>query len=102
MEGITADSALLRITCFDHFPYYQMIVFDQPTIDLGMIELKVNLNELEAAEVIYRKPMYERETDRLVVNVEGTILSERGTVMELLRSAPKIIVKASGQIEVVG
>ena len=46
--------------------------------------------------------MFERETDRLIVNVEGTILSERGTVIELLRSAPKVIIKASGQIEVVG
>ena len=75
---------------------------NQSLFDLGETKLNEKIQELEGVEIVHRKPMYTREVGKLVVNVEGTILSERGTILELLKSAPNVIVRSDGGVSVAG
>ncbi len=66
---------------------------DQPGLkDVGETTLQESAAELEAVEVIGKKPLFEQKVDRLVVNVANTITSAGGTALEVLERSPGVIV----------
>jgi hypothetical protein len=59
-------------------------VYVAPTI------LKVSSTELQSVTVAAEKPMFEQHIDKLVVNVENSITSAGGTILEVLQRSPGI------------
>lgn len=79
--GIQKTEILLKITAFGYEDYFELKNFkisDGQMIDIGDVILKLNIQTLEGVQVVYTKPMFERKLGKLIVNVEGTILSEKG------------------------
>ena len=102
--GIEPRNVLIRFTSDGLKDVYLSKSFDNNSnlFDLGEIKLEESIQELEGVVILHRKPMYTREGGKLIVNVEGTILSERGTILELLKSAPNVIVRSDGGVSVAG
>ena len=104
LYGIEPRNVILRFTSDGLMDVYLTQSFDSDVnlVDLGKVKMADAIQNLDGVEIIYRKPMYTREVGKLVVNVEGTILSERGTILELLKSAPNVIVRSDGGVSVAG
>ena len=95
-----------RITC--SAVGHSKFLSKQIKIDTGKTILPDILLEKEAAglkEVIVKakKPLYEQQPDRLVINVQGSINSSGNTVLEILQKSPGISVdKQSNNISMNG
>ena len=102
--GIIPRNVLIKYTSDGLLDVYIAKKFDEniEAFDLGQVKMNEAIQEVEGVEIIHRKPMYTREVGKLIVNVEGTILSERGTILELLKSAPNVIVRSNGGVSVAG
>jgi hypothetical protein len=59
----------------------------------------LSLNELS---VVAQRPFVERRADRLIVNVENSIISAGSSAMEVLERAPGVIVSANDAISIRG
>lgn len=70
--------------------------------NLGDIVLRDSGLQLDEVSVIAKKPMVERRSDRLIVNVEGTMLASGASAMDVLERSPGIIVNANDGISVRG
>src|SRR5688572_29113607 len=70
--------------------------------NLGDIQLRSAGLQLDEVSVIAQKPFIERRSDRLIVNVEGSILSSGSSAMEVLERSPGIIVSSNDAITVRG
>lgn len=68
-----------------------------PTLQLAL-EAK-NLNEVV---VVGQKPFIEQKLDKMIVNVENSIVSSGGTAMEVLEKAPGIMVDKDDKISLKG
>lgn len=102
LYGIDRSNCILKVTANGYVNYFQNVVFKDSITELDPISMSLLTQSMGDVEVVVRKPMFERDLDKLVVNVEGTILSEKGSVIDLLRSAPNVIVKSDGSVSVVG
>jgi len=70
--------------------------------NLGDIQLSSSGLHLEEISVVAQRPFIERRSDRLIVNVEGSILSSGASAMEVLERSPGIIVSANDAITIRG
>lgn len=58
---------------------------------------------LEEVQVVGRKPLYEQKIDRLVVNVENSIVSSGSTALDILERSPGVLInRQSNSISLVG
>jgi outer membrane receptor for ferrienterochelin and colicin len=58
---------------------------------------------LDEVVVVAEKPLYTQKVDRMVINVEGSIVSSGGTALEVLERSPGVVVdRQSNNISVVG
>ena len=67
-------------------------------------EIILRPDDLELAEVsvVAQKPFVERKSDRLIVNVENSILAAGSSAMEVLAKAPGIVVSPGDAISIRG
>lgn len=72
------------------------------SVDLGLVALKPQSATLEDVVVTSQRPMIHREQDRLIVNVEGSILSTGNSTLEILEKSPGIIVDQDGNLSMNG
>lgn len=71
------------------------------TLDLGKILLKENTESLEEVVIKSKKRIIERKVDRLVFNVEKSVIAEGGNGIDILKVAPRVQVQ-NGVIEILG
>ncbi|MDO9399679.1 MAG: outer membrane beta-barrel family protein [bacterium] len=71
-------------------------------IDLGDIKLIRSVNNLNEITIISKTPIIERKADRIVFNVENSILSSGKSSLELLSLSPNVWVSNSGSISLNG
>ncbi len=58
---------------------------------------------LEEVEVIASKPLYTQEVDRMVINVENSIVSVGGSALDILERSPGVVLdRQSNKISIVG
>lgn len=70
---------------------------------LAPIQLKSSAKtQLKEVTVQARKPLFERETDRIVVNVEGSTLSAGATSLEILSRSPGVTVDQNDNLALRG
>ena len=70
--------------------------------NLGTIILETTAEELSEVAVVAEKPFIQREQDKLVVNVENSIVSAGGTTLEVLAKSPGIIIDQDDNISLSG
>jgi len=75
----------------------------QQPLKLGTIALRESATDLETVEVTARKPLFEQEVDRLVVNVQSSITAAGNSALEVLERSPGIVVdRQNGSISMGG
>jgi hypothetical protein len=62
------------------------------TGDLGTFRLAESTQELDEVVVRAQKPLFEKQVDRTVVNVQSSVTSAGSTVLEVLEKSPGVIV----------
>ncbi len=73
-----------------------------PTHNLADIKLKANSKTLNTISVTTTKPLIERKTDKLVMNVENSTVAVGTTALELLQKAPGVTVDQNDRISMQG
>jgi ferric enterobactin receptor len=58
--------------------------------------------QLKEVQVVGQKPLYEREADRTIVNVEGSTLAAGNTSLDVLRRSPGVTVDGSDNLALRG
>lgn len=71
-------------------------------INLADIKLKVEGKMLNAVSITATKPLIERKTDKLVMNVENSSIAVGSTALELLQKAPGVTVDQNDNISMQG
>ncbi len=70
--------------------------------DLGKINIKSEGKTLKAVSVTAVKPLIERKTDKLVMNVENSSILIGSTALEVLQKAPGVTVDQNDKISMQG
>jgi len=71
-------------------------------VDLGSITLAADTRNLKEVNVTAKKPFIEQRADKMVVNVENSIVAAGGTAMEVLEKSPGITVDKDDNISLKG
>ena len=67
----------------------------------AVVRLKVSTATLSTVEVTAKVPLLEQRSDRMVVNVEESLTSVNGSLMEILKKVPGVII-SNGRITLAG
>ena len=70
-------------------------------IDLGVITLIQTDNNLEEVFISTKKPLIQKKADRLIFNVENSIVSQGVDAMEVLQRTPRIDI-SNGGVKIIG
>jgi len=102
-----ADQGKFILTGLNQAPYqlsasllgYKSIVrtFSLPKDSLSLVMLNES-RQLVEVEVTFTKPTIERKTDRVVFNVEKSIMASGGTVWDALGKAPGVKTNSDGGV----
>lgn len=95
----------------DYFITISMLGFKDNTLetfthpDPSNAELKVTLVEdaalLETVEIVDKLPLLEQKADKLIVNVEGNVTNTSGSLLDVMRKVPGMIV-INDRLSIVG
>ena len=77
------------------------ILIIEESLEIGVIALPDELNILSGVSVTARRRLIKQEIDRLILDVENSMLAARGNAMDVLASTPSISVK-NDQINMIG
>lgn len=75
---------------------------NQPSHQISPLTLEEETRALDEVVVEAQRPLLEQQADRLVINVEGSILAGGGTALEVLEKSPGITVDRDGNISLKG
>nr|WP_199001476.1 outer membrane beta-barrel family protein [Flavobacterium sp. ASV13] len=64
--------------------------------------VETSINVLEEIVITKMKVLYTQKSDRLVFNVENSIVSEGGTALDVLSRAPGVVVSQDGELSIRG
>jgi hypothetical protein len=102
IKGATSKAYILKVAAISYHEHYQPIINSsmQAVLDVGTVVVKSR--SLKEVEVIATVPLITNQGDRMVVNIENTLLSQSGTAMDVMEGAPGILVGTEGNISVFG
>lgn len=94
LEVQSSGSYLLAASMLGYKMSYVSVEVRSETdvLELGTIILAEDIEELAEVEVKARKPLFEQEIDRLVVNVENSVVASGGSALEVLEKSPGVVV----------
>ncbi|AHM61193.1 TonB-dependent receptor plug [Flammeovirgaceae bacterium 311] len=72
------------------------------TQTVPQLRLQEMVEQMKAVTVVGQKPMVEQHADRMVINVEGSILATGGNALEVLEKSPGVAVDQDGNISLNG
>lgn len=106
LKGITSGKYLVMASMVGYLEYYSspfQVKSDAGPVKLDAIALQEDVKELQAVEVVAKRPLFEQKIDRLVINVENSITSAGSTALEVLERSPGVVVnRQNNSISVAG
>ncbi|MEM6723745.1 MAG: outer membrane beta-barrel family protein [Bacteroidota bacterium] len=76
---------------------------DGQPMDMPVLVLATASEALSEVQVVAKKPLFEQQIDRTIVNVQASITSAGGTALDVLEKSPGIIVnRQNGSISMAG
>lgn len=92
-SGIPSGDYRVKATGVGYADYFgPVFAVAKDDVFLEPITLTGATQQLETVEVVARKPLLEQRAGKLVVNVENSITGQTGSVIDLLRKVPGLIV----------
>jgi iron complex outermembrane receptor protein len=105
IDNITFGSYLVKVSMLNHAAHYSTVFIvsaEQASIKLADIVLSTASTEMSGVTVTARKPFIQRLTDRIVVNVENSIVNAGSSAMDVLERSPGIRVGQNDAISLAG
>ncbi|PZR29547.1 MAG: TonB-dependent receptor [Citrobacter freundii] len=93
LENLNMGEYKLRITAVNFLPFYSGVISLDPenlNADLAVITLTTKSAEMGGVTVTARKPFIQKLSDRIVVNVENSIISAGSSAMDVLERSPGV------------
>lgn len=94
-DQIAPGDYLLRITMLGFVDYFSetfSLTNRSGKTDLGIAVMRENTAQLNEVSVVAKKPLFEQQIDRMVVNVANSITSAGATALEVLQRSPGVVV----------
>lgn len=99
LEVSNLESYIVEISYLG-YQRYTSVPFDFPhesqSIDLGTVSLVDNANQLEELTIVGAKSFIERQGDKLIVNVESSVVGAGASAIEVLERSPGVFLSSSG------
>lgn len=92
-EKIIYGSYLLRASMVNYAPLYSQLIelsAEQPGITIPQLSLQPQAAQLGGVTVTSKKPFIQKLSDRLVVNVENSIVNAGSSAMDVLERSPGV------------
>jgi len=105
IEGLAFGNYFLKISSISFDTYVSQVFSlsdEKPRASFDGITLKSGAKSLNEVTVVADKQFIERKLDKLVVNVENSIVSAGNNVLEVLQRAPGITVNEESSINMKG
>lgn len=105
LDNLSEGNYYLKVT-HASFENYRSANFsistEKPILALGTISLKPNSNALKEVVITKEKQFIERKLDKIVINVENSIVSAGNTVLDVLERSPGVMVNQESSINLKG
>ena len=105
IENIRFGDYLVKASAVNHAAQYSpvfSITEAQPESSLATIILQPKAAQLSGVTVTAKKPFIQKLSDRIVVNVENSIVSAGSSAMDVLERAPGVLVDQNDNISLRG
>jgi hypothetical protein len=102
-EKIRFDTYFLKITMISFHPKYtSAFSMDQATLQLPEIVLQKRTGEMKEIVVSAKKPFIQKLTDRIVVNVDNSIVNAGSSAFDVLERSPGVLIDPNDNISLRG
>lgn len=104
-EGIKDGSYIVSATHIGYKKYFTApfnMASEGKVVSLPIIKMEPVTSNLAEVTVLSKKPFIERKIDRLIVNVENSIISTGSTALEVLEKSPGVMVNQESGINLKG
>lgn len=103
LENIESGKYHMHIKMLSYIDKYESIEYLGNKLSLGDIRLDTDSQMLDEVDIVAKKPVYESEADRTIVNVKNAISSAGTNALEILERSPGIQVdRINNQISMLG
>ncbi|MEM6813242.1 MAG: outer membrane beta-barrel family protein [Bacteroidota bacterium] len=103
ISDVSKGRYLLNVSMIGFKPFYSEVKVGETDISLGSILMQEGAQQLDEVVVKSVKPIYNQKIDRLIINVESSILSSGSSALEILERSPGVVVnRQSGSIAIIG
>ena len=96
---------IVSVSMVGYKKYYSpKIALSEENLDvkLSTIQLDLDTKNLKEVTLIAKNPFIEQSADKLIINVEGSIVATGSTVLEVLQKSPGVTVDNNDNISVKG
>ena len=83
---------LVQISSIGFEPLYLDVALANESVSLGSVQMASSSQQLEEVVVEAKKPLFEQQIDRLVVNVGSSITASGGSALDVLARSPGVVV----------
>jgi outer membrane receptor for ferrienterochelin and colicin len=87
---------------YSDFTFEVKVNKSSPNADLGIIFLKPSMDSTSTIEINAERYYYENKDNMKVYNVDKNIISESGTISDVLKSIPSVTVDSDGKVSIRG
>ena len=104
-ENIRFGSYFIRTSHVNHERSFSGTIELTPesnTVTFGDISIKPSAKELQAVQVTGRKPFIQQMTDRIVVNVENSVVNAGSSAFDVLERSPGVLIDVNDNISMRG
>jgi len=102
LDQMGEGTYLLECSYLGYKTYRQKLTIDK-SVELSTMVLDVDDNVLDEVSITAKKPLFERKSDRTIVNVQNAITSAGSDVLQILERSPGIQVdRANHAISLMG
>lgn len=103
LDGLLEEKIYVKITSIGYKDTFQFVgrQNQDSLLNLGTVIL-TNNNTLKEIEITATTPMFERDGEKVKVNVENSALNAVGTALDILKKSPTVMVDNSDNVSVFG
>src|SRR6185312_10040691 len=102
-ENIKPGSYLIKVQVIGYSEQYSAIIkADSATNTVPVMQMKGSGNNLKAVRVVADKPFMEHQADKIIFNVEGSVVSSGKNALEVLNDLAGVTADDNGNITVHG
>jgi iron complex outermembrane receptor protein len=105
IRQVPPGTYLITVSSLAYKPFFTPVFTlaeGQAEVNLGNLQLANAAHQLGEVKVTATKPLIEQQIDRIVVNVENSIVSAGNTALEVLEKSPGVYVDKDGAISLKG